>query len=267
MSPLLRELAELVTSAANDELERPKSSGRETKADGSWVTEADTAMHTRIAHELLDRWPRHALLSEEMSTAEQERALAVPGEGLWCLDPLDGTTNFTHGIPFYAVSLALIKGDKITAGIVYDPVRGECFTAERGHGAWLNGVRMGGASAPPLALRRSVGVVDFKRLAPKLASRLGQDPPYGSQRHFGACALDWCWLAAGRFEVYLHGGQKLWDYAAGSLILEEVGGHQRTLSGEPVFDGRLVPRSVVAALDPELFGAWWSWIAIHRENS
>ncbi|MHB1950063.1 MAG: inositol monophosphatase family protein [Acidiferrobacteraceae bacterium] len=264
MTPLVRELAKVVAGAADGEWKRFQSSGRELKADGSWVTDADRAMHARLARELSGRWPQYALLSEEMPASEQERALERRGQGLWCLDPLDGTTNFTHGLPFYAVSLALIEGDTIVAGIVYDPVRDECFTAARGEGAWLNGIRLSAAGVAPMALRRSVGVVDFKRLTPKLARALGEDPPYGSQRHFGACALDWCWLAAGRFEVYLHGGQKLWDYAAGSLILAEAGGHQCTLAGEPVFDATLAPRSVVAARDPELFGAWQAWIAIHR---
>jgi myo-inositol-1(or 4)-monophosphatase len=265
VTPLLSELATLVVAAANEELyPRFADPGRETKEDGSWVTEADKAMQARMARELIRRWPEYGLLSEEMPETEQEQALVTVHGGLWCLDPLDGTTNFTHGLPFYAVSLALIDGEGIAAGIVYDPMRQECFAAEKGRGAWRNGHRLGGTQTPPLALRRSVGVVDFKRLAPPLASRLGQDPPYGSQRHFGACALDWCWLAAGRFEVYLHGGQKLWDYAAGSLILTEAGGHQCTLEGEPVFGGDLTPRSVVAALHPDLFRAFRSWIAIQQ---
>ncbi|MHB8413844.1 MAG: inositol monophosphatase family protein [Acidiferrobacteraceae bacterium] len=263
MTPFLSELTALVVTAANEELcTRFAEPGREIKEDGSWVTEADKAMQARMARELARRWPEYGLLSEEMSGAEQEEVLVASRGGLWCLDPLDGTTNFTHGLPFYAVSLALIDRGRIAAGIVYDPARQECFVAEKSRGAWRNGHRLAGAQTPPLALRRSVGVVDFKRLAPRLASRLGQDPPYGSQRHFGACALDWCWLAAGRFEVYLHGGQKLWDYAAGSLILAEAGGHQCTLEGEPVFSGDLAPRSVVAALHPELFQAFRSWIAI-----
>ena len=82
----------------------------------------------------------------------------------------------------------------------------------------------------------------------------------GSQRNFGASSLEWCWLADGRFHLYLHGGQKLWDFAGGSLILAESGGAAATLAGEPVFRYGLEPRSVVAAATPALFSVWKTWI-------
>ena len=85
-------------------------------------------------------------------------------------------------------------------------------------------------------------------------------PPYLSQRNFGSVVLEWCWLAAGRFHVYLHGGQKLWDYAAGSLILSETGGFALTLNGAPVCCADLQPSSVVAALDAKLFQEWKMWL-------
>src|SRR5690606_37453944 len=94
-----------------------------------------------------------------------------------------------------------------------------------------------------------------------LARELGACPPYGSQRNFGACSLEWCWLAAARFHIYLHGGQKLWDYAAGSLVLKEAGAPAATLTGEEVFALDLAPRSVVAAIDPETFAKWQKWLA------
>lgn len=261
---MLGGLRDLVVRAAEEELlPRFAHAPRSVKVDGSWVTEADTAVQARLAAELALGWPEYGFVAEEMSPDEQGDVLQRRQAGVWCLDPLDGTTNFTHGLPFYAVSLALIVNGVIQAGLVYDPTRGECFMAERGQGVWLNDAPLEPVR-PRLALRRSVGVVDFKRLTARLASRLGQDPPYGSQRNFGACALDWCWLAAGRFQVYLHGGQRLWDYAAGSLILSEAGGFECTLEGEPIFQGSLAPRSVVAALDADLFRAWQAWIAINR---
>ncbi|UCE77444.1 MAG: inositol monophosphatase, partial [Gammaproteobacteria bacterium] len=79
---------------------------------------------------------------------------------------------------------------------------------------------------------------------------------------FGAVALDWCWLAAGRCHVYLHGQQKLWDYAAGCLILQEAGGQAVTLEGDPVFVPSLTPRSAAAALDPDIFRQWIDWLRI-----
>ena len=91
------------------------------------------------------------------------------------------------------------------------------FCRSQGQGAWLNGEPL--AQRPPVPLAEGVALIDLKRLPRGLASRLASDPPYQSQRSFGAVALDWCWLAAGRCQVYLHGQQKLWDYAAGCLIL------------------------------------------------
>ncbi len=175
---------------------------------------------------------------------------------MWCVDPLDGTTNYAAGVPFFSVSLALLIQGRPLLGVVYDPVRDECFTAQKGRGAWLNDKALGTRSLTPLSLERSVAAVDFKRLSAPLAVRLATQHPYGSQRNFGACSLEWCWLAAGRFHVYLHGGQKPWDYAAGCLILSEAGGRALTLEGEDIFAAGLTTRSVAAALDPVLFAAW-----------
>jgi myo-inositol-1(or 4)-monophosphatase len=110
-------------------------------------------------------------------------------------------------------------------------------------------------------LRRSIAVVDFKRLPAALAAALVASPPYSSQRYFGSGALEWAWLAAGRFQVYLHGRQKLWDYAAGALILAEAGGLAESLDGGPIYTEALQPRSAVAACDAALFEAWKAWLA------
>lgn len=234
---------------------------RHIKTDGSVVTEADHAMQSRMQRELAQHWPRYGFLGEEMAEHEQERLTRVAGSGLWCLDPLDGTSNFAAGIPFFAVSLALLIGDRPVLGLVYDPVRDECFMARHGGGAWLNDVRLGAPGMAPTELRRAIACVDFKRLDRGLAATLAAEPPYGSQRNFGSSSLEWCWLAAGRFHLYLHGGQKLWDYVAGSLILAEAGGHAATLEGEEVFQFGLTPRSVVAARDRALLDAWREWIS------
>lgn len=252
-------LAQMVRSSAKTELlPRFGGSASRIKDDGSVVTAADTGMQARLAALLSERWPQYQLIGEEMSEDEQYASLQAEG-GAWCLDPLDGTTNFVNGLPFFAVSLALLRHGQPVLGLVYDPLRDECFTALKGGGAWLNGQRLGPERAAP-ALRRSVAIVDFKRLQPRLAGRLGVDPPYGSQRSFGACALDWCWLAAGRAHLYLHGGQKLWDYAAGSLILQEAAGVAATLEGGPLTYDKLGNASAVAAITGDLYEAWRAWI-------
>jgi myo-inositol-1(or 4)-monophosphatase len=268
--PALEDIAALVRRAAREELlPRFGAVQRHVKHDGSLLTEADLAMQHRLARELSESFPQYDLLGEEMRGEEHEaleaigqgRASRVGGarEGMWCLDPLDGTSNFAAGIPFFATSLALLVGGRAMLGLVYDPVRDECFAASAAGGAWLNGERLGEVALPP-DIRRAIACVDFKRLKSPLAARLGSAPPYGSQRNFGASSLEWCWLADGRFHLYLHGGQKLWDYAAGCLILTEAGGRAVTLEGEEVFRLGLASRSVVASRDPGLFAAWREWL-------
>ena len=263
MLPDLKLLRQLMRTCAQEELlPRFADVGRHIKRDGSIVTEADHAMQDRVQRELASHWPEYDFLGEESPRQEKHEALAASrGKGLWILDPLDGTSNFAAGVPFFSVSLALLVDGRPEIGLVYDPIRDECFVAQRGSGSWLNGLSLGTQVPVHLPLARTIAVVDFKRLDRELAAKLGAEPPYGSQRNFGSSALDWCWLADGRFHVYLHGGQKLWDYAAGILILTEAGGQAVTLAGEEVFTGRLETRSVVATRDPELFQAWKTWVA------
>jgi myo-inositol-1(or 4)-monophosphatase len=261
----LKFLREQVRVAACEELlPRFADVQRHIKRDGSIVTEADHAMQSRMQKMLAEHWPQYDFLGEEMSRERHEKLTAQPDRGLWCLDPLDGTSNFTAGLPYFCVSLALLVEGRMEVGLIYDPVRDECFMAQRGKGAWLNGISMGTMATLGLPLQRCIAVVDFKRLKPDLAATLAAHPPFGSQRNFGSSALDWCWLADGRFHIYLHGGQKLWDYAAGSLILAEAGGKALTLDGEEVMAPDLQSRSVVATLDPDLFHIWMAWVREHH---
>jgi myo-inositol-1(or 4)-monophosphatase len=258
----IERLKNIIIRAADEELLPRFSSGeRSEKKDGSVITEADTAMQSRLRAELAGHWPHYPLLGEEMDEAAQQRVLRSDAPGLWCVDPLDGTSNFAAGIPFFAVSVALLEKGRPAVGMVYDPVRRECFWAAPERGAWCNDVRLGARSLD-LSLSQAVALVDFKRLDAALARRLAERPPYSSQRSFGSVALDWCWIAAGRGHVYLHGKQRIWDYAAGSLILVEAGGHAVTLAGESVYRADMAPRSAVAALDRKLFQAWCAWLAL-----
>ncbi len=263
--PNLNELCGLLRKIADDEvISRFQRSGHHIKADGSPVTEADLAVQQRLQEALHKRWPAFLLLGEEMAALDQERLLSASGPGIWCLDPLDGTSNFAGGLPFFSLSLALIRHGTVEQGMVYDPCRKECFSAERGKGAWLNG--------KPLRLVHSghqldacLAVVDFKRLPANLIERLSVKPPYRSQRNLGSVALEWCWLAAQRFQLYLHGGQKLWDHAAGRLILQEAGGAACLLipgqsNCSETID--LSPRMALAAVDNELLATWKHWLAL-----
>ncbi len=256
-------LRRLVKQAADEELmTRFQSVRSEVKADGSLITAADLAMQRRVQQELAARWPDFLLLGEEMTAAEQTAMLASTGRGLWCLDPLDGTSNFAAGIPFFAVSLALIRDAAVQAAIVYDPARSECFSALRGQGAWLN-ERPISAPTSTSSLSDAMAMVDLKRLPAVLVRAFAERSPYRSQRSFGSVALDWCWVACGRCQVYLHGGQKLWDYAAGQLVMQEaggVGGLLDSFQGDWLSSYSLTPRIAIAATHPELLVQWRNWI-------
>ena len=259
----LRRLEQMIASAAAQELmPRFLEVEADHKADGSLITEADLQMQARVLRELAQRWPAWAALGEEMTAQRQAELMRASASGLWTLDPLDGTANFAAGIPFFGVSIALLGDGAVQAGVVYDPVRRESFSALRGQGAWLNGEPLHITGAGP-ALTGAMGMVDLKRLPGELIAGLAQQAPYRSQRSFGSVALDWCWLAAQRVQVYLHGGQKLWDYAAGSLVLQEAGGCGglfEDYAGSRVQQLTLQPRIAIAATGPELFGAWESWL-------
>ena len=129
MTYSLAVLQDMIIPAAQEELlPRFARVERQHKRDGSVLTEADLAVQSRLAAHLLQEWPDTLFLGEEMTTAEQAGLLAS-GQPVWCLDPLDGTSNFAAGIPFFSVSLALLQKDKVLLGMVYDPVRNECFSA------------------------------------------------------------------------------------------------------------------------------------------
>lgn len=257
----LQQLQTIIVSAAREELlPRFTKVEREHKADGSFLTEADLAVQERIAKQLLQRWPETVFLGEEM-TAEQQAELLASEQPVWCLDPLDGTSNFAAGIPYFCVSLALLEKGEVSLGIVYDPLRDECFAASKAGGASLNGVSLH-VPASGLELKHATAIIDFKRLAPELATRLVSEMPYASQRSFGSVALDWCWLAMGRSHVYLHGRSNIWDYSAGNFIFNIAGGHSCTLEGEPLFVNALQPRSSVGAVDVSLFREWTRWLEI-----
>lgn len=230
------------------------------KEDGSVITRQDVAMQERLNHELAQAWPQFSLLGEEMDEQEQFDVINS-GNPYWCVDPLDGTSNYAAGLPMYAVSIALIINGESQLGLIYDPTHDEMFYAKKNSGAFLNGERLK-MQTNEFISERVLAEIEFKRLPKDLVIRLMTEQPFDSQRNSGSSAIDWCWLAAGRFDVYLHGGQKLWDYAAGHLIFAETGGESVSLDGEPVFRNRLETRSVLAAGDSKLFQRWYDWAGL-----
>ena len=230
----------------------------ERKVDGSILTEADVAAQKALIQHLRAIAP-YPVLGEERTDHEQHAAWDEEEDGLWCVDPIDGTSNFFNGLPFFAISVALIQDKKSVLGVVYDPTADEAFHAILGQGAFLNGEQLP-LRPPPGELKRCMAAVDFKRIDPRLGGRIASEHPFGSQRNLGASTLDWCYVAAGRMHIYMHGGQKLWDYAAGCLILREAGGATCALDGTPFRGENPWNRSVLAALTPELLDQWKNWV-------
>ncbi|WP_373777859.1 inositol monophosphatase [Neisseria dentiae] len=261
---MLNRLHMLVREVAQTEvMPRFLDVGISRKADGSLLTEADLAAQAAFAAKLPDIIDR-PMLGEEMTAQRQTELWRHNGQGLWVVDPIDGTNNFINGLPHFALSCAFIRNGRPQLGVIYNPVSDECFYAERGGGAFLNG--------RPLPLRNvqkqlheAIAGVEIKYLrSGKLSSRMNTLAPFGSIRSMGSSTLDWCYLASGRYDIYVHGGQKLWDYAAGALIFEEAGGKLATLEGDDFWSGEHVfKRSVIAGLQDELFTKWLKWI---REN-
>ena len=259
MSAILKAVVAAVKLVAAEEImPRYLKVAHQRKSDGSLCTEADTAAQAALSKKL-QAILNVPVLGEEMPAAEQHALWQSGNDGLWCIDPIDGTSNFVRGLPYFAVSVALLRDGKSQLGVVYDPVADEVFAAESGKGAFLNGAALAKRETAE-SLHQALANVDLKRLSAKLVTQLSSNPPYGSQRNFGASALDWCYTAAGRYDVYLHGGQKLWDYAAGTLILWEAGGHACCIENDDFAQGDIWQRSVIAASDKKLFDEWKDWI-------
>ncbi len=197
------------------------------------VTEADEESERVVTSILLDGYPDYGIHAEESGRREGT------ADARWIIDPLDGTTNYAHGFPFFAVSIALQKAGQVTAGVVYNPVMEELFVAERGSGATLNGKPLQVSATTELSRALLATGFPYDRSEAPPALRLWDELTMLTQgmRRAGSAALDVCYVAAGRLDGYFERGIHAWDVAAGSLILEEAGGtvtdyHGRTLDLE-----------------------------------
>jgi myo-inositol-1(or 4)-monophosphatase len=201
------------------------------KGETDLVTEADLAAEKLIVSRLRDAFPGHAILAEE-NHSEAKR-----GSRTWIIDPLDGTTNYAHGYPAFAVSIGLEIDGELHWGIVYDPNREECFTARRGQGAFCNGARLRVSQAPRVG--SSLLVTGFPydiRTNPdnNLDYFAGFMLRSQAVRRIGSAALDFSYIAAGRFDGFWEIDLRPWDMAAGVLIAQEAGGVVTDFSGAPL---------------------------------
>ena len=204
--------------------------GFELKGAYDLVTAADRASEQLIVKRLKERFPKHGIVAEEGGRAEMEAELR------WYVDPLDGTTNFAHGFPMWNVTLALARRGEVVAGVVYDPLNRELFTAERGAGARLNGA--------PIHVSKTATLND-SLLATGFPSRRRHQNvnihfyyqvammTHGVRRG-GSAAIDLAYTACGRLEGFWEFGLNPWDMAAGTLLIEEAGGKVGGMRGEPL---------------------------------
>ncbi len=200
------------------------------KGDIDIVTEADQASEQKIISIIKDAYPTHRIVAEETGDSGTKSPFT------WIIDPLDGTTNYAHGYPCFCVSIAIEHEEKISFGIIYDPLRKELFTAEKGKGSYLNGTPITVSSEEklnasllctgfPYDVREDMdsNIHHFRNFLMKAQA----------VRRDGSAALDLCYTAAGRFDGFWEQKLHPWDIAAGSLIVSEAGGKVSTYSGEP----------------------------------
>ena len=227
---------------------RQRHKTREKGHAHNLVTEVDEAVEAFIVQQLERSFPDHAVIAEEGGSSA--------GTGTtWYVDPLDGTNNFAHGVPVFAVSLAAVDAEGPVAGVTLDPLRGELFKAVRGGGAFLNGQRL--SVSDRRTLDRSLVATGFpydKGSNPdnNLAEFVAVTPWVRGIRRLGSAALDLAYVAAGRFEAYWERGTRAWDVAAGILMVLEAGGHVTDLAGRPptIDGGRFVASN--GHIHPEL---------------
>ena len=220
-----------------------------TKGTNDFVTEVDLASEEVIIETLLGAYPDHGILAEESGRTRG----AKHSEYVWIIDPLDGTTNFIHGLPMYCVSIALAHRGVVQQAVVYDPTRNDLYHASKGRGAFCNDRRLRVSKRTRMSealigtgfpFRRGD---NFKRYVKMFEEVMQQ---CAGLRRPGAAALDLCYVAAGYYDAFFETGLQPWDVAAGSLIITEAGGLIGNFTGEADY---LHQREVVAG-NPKIYG-------------
>ena len=224
------EIALRAAIAAGRVLQKKFYETREVRSKGfrDIVTDADFAADRAARAILAQAFPEYAVLSEEDSAPPKS------SEYTWIVDPLDGTTNYARRIPIFSVSLALTRRGQPIVSVVYDPLRRECFFAERGRGAFLNGVKIRASKIATLD-RAVIGyelarAPELRALGSKLFAHFSQQGV--TARAGGSAALSLCYIAAGRLDTYMQLTLSAWDVAAGILLIREAGGRVTHLDGK-----------------------------------
>jgi myo-inositol-1(or 4)-monophosphatase len=206
------------------------------------VTDVDRRSEALLLDEIRSRYPDHRIITEESGKIAGQDCC------IWYIDPLDGTVNFTHGVPIFSVSIAFAQDDRLELGVVYDPILDECFSAERGRGAWLNGkpIHVSGARDLDHSLLVTGFPYDIRTNPVKNLDNYARFTLRSQGvRRLGSAALDLCYIAAGRLDGYWETVLFAYDMAAGALIAEEAGAMVTDLYGGA--DYLASPQSVLAA--------------------
>jgi len=233
MSDILQ-MAEVIVRQAGAVLKEGYGNVRHIRQKGviDLVTEFDVRSEEIIISSIQKEFPAHAILAEESGLN------ATISDYQWVIDPLDGTTNFAHGIPIFAVTIALLKNNSPIVGVVYDPLRDEMFSAEEGQGATLNNQPIHVSAQAELGQAViSTGFPYDLRTNPRnnLAQFVQFQLRTQAVRHLASAALDCTWTAMGRLDGYWEFGVKPWDIGAGALIVREAGGRVTSVDGEENF--------------------------------
>ncbi len=211
------------------------------KSAGDFVSRADIKAERVIREALLEARPNYGWLGEESDPVE-----GADPTRRWIVDPLDGTTNFLHGLPHWAVSIALEHKGEIVSAVIYDPIMDEMYTAEKGAGAWLNDRRLrvsGRKDMSEVLLATGIPFAGRSSDLPRMMRELGVlMPRTAGVRRWGAAALDLAYVSAGRYDGYWEANLNIWDIAAGVLIVREAGGLVAELDGgkDPLQTGSLL---------------------------
>lgn len=210
----------------------PERRSIDYKSAAELVTDMDLASEQLLVNSLRQHFPSHLIVAEEGGADEGAQDAPL----CWVIDPLDGTNNYAHGYPMFSVSLALLQHGQPVLGVVYDPLRDECFTAEYGSGAFCNGRQLRVSRIETLSAALLLTGFPYSRFSlpetniPEVSRMLMRCQDI---RRSGSAALDLCYVAAGRGDGYWELGLKPWDHAAGALIVAEAGGRVSDWSGGP----------------------------------